>query len=115
MVRSWMDGDGALCDAYAINGLDSDSADNALVSGDKQLKVGVFQTLADLDPFVKYSLIGIAVVFFVMVIVAAYVCLIRKSVVQRKRVHTKELDVEEIQSKDGAQQTELMSIGASLR
>merc|ERR1740123_400465 len=115
MVRSWTDGDGALCDAYAINGLDSDSADNALVSGDKQLKVGVFQTLADLDPFVKYSLIGIAVVFFVMIIVAAYVCLIRKSTEQRKRVHTEELDVEEIQSKDGAQQTELMSIGASLR
>merc|ERR1712228_227427 len=73
IIRSWTAGDGALCDVYSVDLSDSSSADNAFVGSEEKEKVGTFAVFDNLDPFVKYSLIGVIVTFFILIIVAGYI------------------------------------------
>lgn len=75
IVRSWTAGDGALCDEFSVDLSDSSSssADNAFFGNEKKDKVGTFAVFNNLDPFIKYSLIGVIVTFFILIIVALYI------------------------------------------
>ena len=77
IIRSTIDAAGQFCDATVLEE-ESTGADNALINGELRLETPL-QVLEDMDPMIRWSLIGILVTFLVLLFVACYICIVRRN------------------------------------
>ena len=82
-VDAFVDNEGYTCDATAVSQAAQDDASdsgdgfNALINGERAIN-SPFAAFNDLDPYIKWSLIGIMVTFLALIFVACYICVARK-------------------------------------
>jgi len=77
-VNSFVCADGALCDDTAVaDYYQAVSADDALVNAEQVLD-DPLRVFSGLDPYVRYSLIGLLLTFAGLMLVACYICVARK-------------------------------------
>eukprot|EP01084_Bolivina_argentea_P080544 145889_1 len=90
VVLSWTAADGALCDEIAITGSSSGSSSSDSTSSEnllwleREMLETPLKVLQQLDPYVRYSLIGVLVAFCGLMLAACYICLIRSKAVEDK-------------------------------